>query len=141
MKRAGLAIAALLVGALVVAGIWYAWGQKEQAGESSGTSVNSSATPVPRPAPPVGEYAARAEAAVAPLRTALAEDDAAALAQVVAPAKTALMELVVPADRRAAHLALILALGTFAQVQAQGGSTAAAQASIAEALTAFPASP
>lgn len=82
---------------------------------------------------PLAEYGSGSQDAVAALDAALAAGDDAALPAAALRAKNALMGLTVPADARAAHLALILALSRFEQ-----DSTPEARAALAAAVAAFP---
>lgn len=97
-----------------------------------GTAAPASA-PAPVAARPLAEYGGASQDAVGALDAALAAGDDAALPAAARRAKDALMGLTVPADARATHLALILALSRFEQ-----DPTPEARAALAAAVAAFP---
>lgn len=84
------------------------------------------------PARPLTDYEPASDDAVGALVAALAAGDDAALPAAAVRAKNALMGLTVPADARAAHLALILALSRFEQ-----DPSPEAHAALAAAVEAF----
>lgn len=115
---------AALVLVIVGAVIWKTFASKSATPNTNG--------PVPVAARPLADYPTASHEAVQQLSAALSAGDDAALPAACERTKNALMGLTVPADARATHLALILALSRFAQ-----DPSPEARAALAAAVEAF----
>ncbi len=118
-----IAVAALV---LIIVGV-VLW--KTFASKSATPGTNG---PVPIAAQPLADYPTASNEAVQQFSAALSSGDDAALPAAAERTKNALMGLTVPADARASHLALILALSRFEQ-----DPSPEARAALAAAVEAF----
>ena len=99
---------------------------------NTSTVVSNALVPPLVVARPLADYEPASDEAVTALSAALSAGDDPALPSAAVRAKNALMGLTVPAEARAAHLALILALSRFEQEP-----SSEARAALAAAVEAF----